>query len=88
MQLTINGQDVKLDKNEVKVCRSQVADMIGKVQKFSDSTNNPTYLFTFLIIMHLMSQSYLEDVDPEVLAQIMNQVNTTRELIRKKDDKK
>ena len=33
----------------------------------------PSYYFTFLIMMHVMSEEFLQDMDPDTLQKLMDQ---------------
>jgi len=78
MKITINGKTVELSNKEVKICRNQVADVVKSVKNFSKETNSFTYYYTFLIMMHVMSQSLLNDFDSDEVKEAISAISEIR----------
>ena len=76
MKIQIGGTTIKLNNREVASCKKIVQKFINAVQKETDENKTPTYFFTMLIVMHLMSQSILSEFDSDVIAQIIEKLHT------------
>jgi signal transduction histidine kinase len=76
MKIQIGGTTIKLNNREVASCKKIVSKFINAVQKETDEKKTPTYFFTMLIVMHLMSQSILSEFDSDVIAQIIEKLHT------------
>ena len=73
MRIRINGRNLKLNPADTAVCRRQVARIIQAVQDASVKRKRTSYYFTFLIMMHVMSEEFLQDMDPDTLQKLMDQ---------------
>ena len=73
MRIRINGRNLKLNPADTAVCRRQVARIIQAVQDASVKRKRPSYYFTFLIMMHVMSEEFLQDIYPYTLQKLMDQ---------------
>lgn len=76
MKIRIKGTTLKLNNREVASCKRVISSIIDKLQEKTDKNLSPTYFFTFLIIMHVMSQSILNEFDEKTLAEIMSKLRT------------
>lgn len=74
MTIKIRNVEVKLKKREVKSCKRAISQFISHVKDLAEGELAPTYYFTLLIMMHIMSQEFLDDFSPETLAEIMNKL--------------
>ena len=63
MVININNEKIELDNKEVQAAKTMVAKFISEVRKESFENNEPTFFFTALIIMHLMSQDAINKLD-------------------------
>lgn len=79
MKYKVNGRELLLNNAEVKSAKRVVASFLKNIDKLAAERHQPTYYFTALLVMHLMSQEALDNMDPDNLARIMN----TLEHIRK-----
>lgn len=70
--MTIQFKDKKIQLNpyEVKLCRDQIAKYIKTVRDASG--NRISYYFTFLIMMHVMSENLLNTMDSKTMQDIMD----------------
>lgn len=75
MQIRVNNETIHLDTQEVRFCREQVARIIKSVKEASRRRRRASYYFTFLIVMHVMSQNLLNEIDPKDLQMIMDAFN-------------
>lgn len=74
MKIEINGTMIHLNNREVASCKKIVSKFIDMVMKETDEKHAPTYFFTMLIIMHIMSQNILSEFDSKVLAEIIEKL--------------
>lgn len=79
MQINIKGNELKLNKREVSSCKRIISEFIDNVKSSSKNGLRPTYYFTFLIILHVMSQQLLEDLDDESLNLIFNKLGVKQQ---------
>lgn len=70
MTIKLGDENIRLNPYEVQLCRKQIAQYIQTVRKAS--SNRISYYFTFLIMMHVMSENLLDQMDPKELQQIMD----------------
>lgn len=78
MTITINGEEIKLNPEEVKSARRIVSKFFHKIDQISSEKGQPTYYFTLLIIAHVISGEALDHIQPERLAMFMNEINNKR----------
>ena len=71
MTFTMKGYRIKLDSAEVQSCKRLVGKWMKNVDELSSRIGQPTYFFTFLIIMNLLSQEALDSLDPKRLSEVM-----------------
>lgn len=76
MKIKIKGTTLKLNNREVMSCKKIISAFINKLYEKSEKNVTPTYFFTFLIIMHVMSQSILNEFDENTLADIISKLRT------------
>lgn len=74
MKLTVNNIQMEFNDREVKSCKRVVSNFIDMVRESADNNLSPTYYFTFLLIMHLMSQSLIDEFDAKTMASIINRL--------------
>ena len=73
MVININNEKIELDNKEVQAAK-MVAKFISEVRKESFENNEPTFFFTALIIMHLMSQDAINKLDPKDFSVMMKSI--------------
>ncbi len=66
---------IKLNPHDVRSTKKAVTNFINHANDLSKDQMNPTYYFTLLMMMHIMSQELLNDMDAQTLANIMNKLN-------------
>ena len=76
MKIKIGDTTIKLNKREVASCKKIVSKFITVVQKETDDKKTPTYFFTMLIVMHVMSQSVLSEFDSAVIEEIIEKLHS------------
>ena len=76
MKIKIGDTTIKLNKREVASCKKIVSKFINVVQKETDDKKTPTYFFTMLIVMHVMSQSVLSEFDSAVIEEIIEKLHS------------
>ena len=74
MRLKIRDEMIELDNKEVQAAKTMIANFISKVRKESYEKNEPTFFFTSLLIMHLMSQEALNKLDPKDFSIMMKSI--------------
>lgn len=74
MVININNEKIELDNKEVQAAKTMVAKFISEVRKESFKNNEPTFFFTALIIMHLMSQDAINKLDPKDFSVMMKSI--------------
>ena len=72
MQIKIKEKEIKLKTGEVTSAKKVVSRFLDEVRRQSWNFQQPTYYFTVLIIMHLISKEALDNMDPDSLAKIMD----------------
>lgn len=78
MKITINNREITLNNQEVKSAKNMVSRFISNIKQESERSGQPTYLFTSLIIMHIMSEEMLDEIDAKTLEYLMNQIEESR----------
>lgn len=76
MKIKIGDTTIKLNNREVASCKKIVSKFINAVQKETDDKKTPTYFFTMLIVMHVMSQSVLSEFDSAVIEEIIEKLHS------------
>ena len=76
MKIKIGDTTIKLNNREVTSCKKIVSKFINVVQKETDDKKTPTYFFTMLIVMHVMSQSVLSEFDSAVIEEIIEKLHS------------
>ena len=79
MILRIRGKLLKMNDREVKATRDLVLKFMKYVQDASDEPVPPTYWFTFLIMMHVLSQEMLNDFDSKTIEQVMKRLQEVKD---------
>ena len=74
MVIKVKEKELQLNNSEVKSAKRVVAGFIDKVKTISKDELSPTYYFTFLIVMHMLSQELINEMDAETLEIIMNRL--------------
>ena len=71
MKIEIAGYEIPMSKSDVKLARNSVSEYIDRVRKFSQKMHRPSFFFTAMIIMNVLSQHALDMIEPETLSEIM-----------------
>ncbi len=74
MIIRLKDTEIKLNDHEVKSTKRVISQFLDTVRNVSDKEVAPTYWFTLLIMMHIMSQEMLDDYDIETMALIMDKL--------------
>lgn len=72
MQIKINEREIRLKPDEVASAKKVVSRFLDEIRRQSWNFQQPTYYFTVLIVMHLISQEALDNMNPDSLAKIMD----------------
>lgn len=80
MRVTIKGKEIQLDNREVKSAKKITLEFIERVKAESEKSGQPTYYFTMLLIMHLLSQDLIDELGEKQLALIVNSLNEKKNL--------
>lgn len=75
MRLNVNGVEIKFDPDEVKATNRLVYEFLDSVRKVADENLAPTYWFTLLVSMHVISDQMLKDYDIENISMIMERLS-------------
>lgn len=78
MKVTINDKEITLARNEVRSCRRLIGRFIEVIRKKADEERQPTYFFTFLVMLHVMSGKYLNEYDTAVVKFKTDAINKNR----------
>lgn len=70
MIIHIKDQTLQLKPEEVASAKKIVSRFIKTVQTSSENCDQWSFYLTTLIIMHIMSQSLLDQVDPDTFLEI------------------
>lgn len=79
MRIKINEKEIVLNNREVKSAKYILSQFLNKIQDEARRNEQPTYYFTMLIVMQLMSQELIDEIDPEHLEYIMNSISKIKE---------
>lgn len=74
MNMYFKNGTIRLNKKEVRSTKKLITQFISNVKKEADNNLSPTYYFTLLMMMHVMSQELLNDFDEATLTNIMNRL--------------
>ncbi len=74
MIVDFKDSKIKLDPKEVASTKRVVSQFIDYVKSLSDKELAPTYYFTLLMMMHIMSQEMLDDFDEKTIKYIMERL--------------
>ncbi len=74
MIIKLKDTEIKLNNREVKSAKRLVSQFLDSVKNVTDKEIAPTYWFTLLIMMHVMSQEMIDDFDTETIALIMDKL--------------
>lgn len=79
MKITVKGRELHLDNREVKSAKRVVTRFMEGVNRTSKSQQQPTYYFTVLLMMHILSQDAIDHMDINSLAKVMNTFQAVRD---------
>lgn len=65
MLIHIKDQMLQLKPEEVRTSKKLISRMLKTIENSSRKCRQWSFYLTFLIVMHMMSQSLLNEVDPE-----------------------
>lgn len=71
MQITINGQEIRLNRKEVKMAKRIAAEQIEICRNQIGHEKNPSLYITYLIMLNLLSGEALEVMDMEAVAKAL-----------------
>ncbi|MCR5293427.1 MAG: hypothetical protein K6E28_11190 [Eubacterium sp.] len=74
MIIRLKDTEIKLNDMEVKSTKRLVSQFLDSVRNATEKEIAPTYWFTLLVMMHIMSQDMLDDYDIETIALIMDKL--------------
>ena len=74
MVIVIKGTEIKLNDEEFRSAKRVISQFLDSVRNVSDKEVTPTYWFTLLMMMHIMSQEMINDYDVETMALIMDKL--------------
>lgn len=78
MIVTINGQDMHLNPREVRSAKKIITGFMDRMRKHCAKSGMPTYFFTFLVVLHVMSQEALNTYDSKNMAFILETLEEER----------
>ena len=78
MTYNVNGKSITLNRKEVKAAKKMFARYLKIIKDSARKRHLPTFFFTFLIVANVMTQEALEELSPESLSLIMNEINKNR----------
>lgn len=79
MIVQFKDTSLKLNSHEVKAAKRAISRFLDNVKGVSEKELTPTYYFTLLLMMHLISQELLNDFDQEVIEEIMTKLGRFEE---------
>ncbi len=86
MIMHFKNTELKLNPREVKSAKKAVSQFLNHIKEITENELAPTYYYTLLIVMHIMSQELLNDFDEETLAGIFNRLGAKDESDTKSDN--
>lgn len=86
MIMHFKDTDIKLNPREVKSAKKAISQFLAHIKELTENELAPTYYYTLLIMMHIMSQELLNDFDEETLASIFNRLGAKDESNKKSDN--
>ncbi len=78
MLIDFNGTKLNLDPKEVASTKRLITKFIDEIKEKSEIELAPTYYFTLLFMMHVISQDMLNDFDQVSLEKIMEVLGTRK----------
>ena len=79
INIEIMGRKLHLNKGEVNSCKKIICQFIDKVKDTAKTKVSPTYYFTFLIVMHHLSQELLSEMNEDSLEIVFNRLGKTED---------
>ena len=79
MKLIIGGKEISLVDRDVKLAKKLVTKFLKTAKEKAEGNNAPTFYFTLLTVMYLMSHDYISAVSPETLALLLNAAHKNTE---------
>lgn len=86
MIMHFKNTELKLNPREVKSTKKAISQFLAHIKEITENELAPTYYYTLLIMMHIMSQELLDDFDEETLASIFNRLGAKDETDKKSED--
>lgn len=78
MRIQISGVEIQLDSQEVKSAKKMTLEYLNRIKIEAQAASQPTYFFTTLIVMHLLSQELIDEMDSKSLEMILNRINNKK----------
>ena len=78
MRIQISGVEIQLDSQEVKSAKKMTLEYLNRIKIEAQAVGQPTYYFTTLIVMHLLSQELIDEMDSKSLEMILNRINNKK----------
>ena len=70
MIVKIRDKELHLNPIDVKASKKLISNFLDSAKEASHERMNPTFYFTLLIVMHMLSQDLLNEIDPSTLETI------------------
>ena len=68
MDIIIGNKKMTLSPQEVKAARKAISGILEKCKDASEENRSPTFYYTFLIMMHVMSNDQIKAITPDVMS--------------------
>lgn len=84
MKIYIKDREIKLIPRDVKIAKKIILGFMNSVKTKSQKLNAPTFYYTFLLMMHLMSQDQINALTPDTMQLLLNGAYRSYENAQKK----
>lgn len=80
MTVNFDGYEIKLPELEMASCKKISTRFIEHTKKIAEEKGYPTYYFTLLFTLRMMSEELIRDIGPDKLEVIMKALGGTKKV--------
>lgn len=85
MIVNFDGYEIKLPEAEMRSCKKISTYFIEHTKKAAEEHGYPTYYFTLLFTLRMISEELIRDIGPDKLEVIMKALGGTKRVKRSED---
>lgn len=82
MIVNFDGYEIKLPETELASCKRISTHFIEHTKELADKEGFPTYYFTLLFTLRMMSEELIRDIGPDKLEVIMKALGGMKKVTR------